>query len=160
MSMYGSVTDAQVFSRELSVKEMADYTTCRATSLTGDIITWEKESWTLKSPLQTSEEEILDLEKDICLSKDNGLFMVPHAFSFDESIHVCRKLSGELATYTNETEFDKIIHFLSQSSNMKTDSCVTVGDQSSNVIVWAGGTDEKEEGTFVTWNDGRAIQVL
>ena len=30
MSMYGSVTDAQVFSRELSVEEMVDYTTCRS----------------------------------------------------------------------------------------------------------------------------------
>ena len=29
MSMYGSVTDAQVFSRELSHKEMADITSCR-----------------------------------------------------------------------------------------------------------------------------------
>ena len=30
MSMYGSVTDAQVFSRELSVEEMVDFTTCRS----------------------------------------------------------------------------------------------------------------------------------
>lgn len=29
MSMYGSVTDAQVFSRELSVQEMVDMTTCK-----------------------------------------------------------------------------------------------------------------------------------
>ena len=29
MSMYGSVTDAQVFSRELSVQEMMDMTTCK-----------------------------------------------------------------------------------------------------------------------------------
>ena len=31
MSMYGSVTDAQVFSRELSVEEMVDITSCRST---------------------------------------------------------------------------------------------------------------------------------
>ena len=30
MSMYGSVTDAQVFSRELSVEEMVDITSCRS----------------------------------------------------------------------------------------------------------------------------------
>ena len=29
MSMYGSVTDAQVFSRELSTEEMVDITSCR-----------------------------------------------------------------------------------------------------------------------------------
>ena len=32
MSMYGSVTDAQVFSRELSDQEMVDITSCRWTS--------------------------------------------------------------------------------------------------------------------------------
>ena len=30
MSMYGSVTDAQVFSRELSNQEMVDITSCRS----------------------------------------------------------------------------------------------------------------------------------
>ena len=32
MSMYGSVTDAQVFSRELSDQEMVDITSCRWTA--------------------------------------------------------------------------------------------------------------------------------
>ena len=30
MTMYGSVTDAQVFSRELSTEEMVDITSCRS----------------------------------------------------------------------------------------------------------------------------------
>ena len=30
MSMYGSVTDAQVFSRELTDKEMVEWTSCRS----------------------------------------------------------------------------------------------------------------------------------
>ena len=34
MSMYGSVTDAQVFSRELSSQEMVDITSCRSGELT------------------------------------------------------------------------------------------------------------------------------
>ena len=32
MSMYGSVTDAQVFSRELSDQEMVDMTSCKLES--------------------------------------------------------------------------------------------------------------------------------
>ena len=32
MSMYGSVTDAQVFSRELSDQEMVDMTSCKLVS--------------------------------------------------------------------------------------------------------------------------------
>ena len=34
MSMFGSVTDAQVFSRELSDQEMIDITGCRSTETT------------------------------------------------------------------------------------------------------------------------------
>ena len=33
MSMYGSVTDAQVFSRELTDKEMVEWTSCRSASI-------------------------------------------------------------------------------------------------------------------------------
>ena len=64
MSMYGSVTDAQIFSRELSDQEMKDVTTCSAFP-NGDVLSWESEPWILKSPLQSSEEELLDLEEAV-----------------------------------------------------------------------------------------------
>merc|ERR1712241_81423 len=97
MSMYGSVTDAQMFSRELTDKEMTDVTSCKS-FLNGDIIQWDRESWQLKSPFQTSKEEVLDLEKDVCKSYDHGFLMVPHKQSFTESLHVCETLSGSLLT--------------------------------------------------------------
>ena len=65
MSMFGSVTDAQVFSRELSDQEMMDMTGCR-NFLTGDILSWESETWNLTTPWNSSEMEILDFEKDVC----------------------------------------------------------------------------------------------
>ena len=38
--------------------------------LTGDMISWEREPWTLTSPLQSSELEVLDYEKDVCQRPD------------------------------------------------------------------------------------------
>ena len=86
MSMYGSVTDAQVFSRELSSQEMVDITSCRSGELhctvpaelmivfrsfpQGDIISWDREPWSLRSPWNRSEAEMLDLEKDVCATRD------------------------------------------------------------------------------------------
>ena len=158
MSMYGSVTDAQIFSRELSDQEMKDVTTCSAFP-NGDVLSWESEPWILKSPLQSSEEELLDLEKDICKSPDNGLFMVPHKNTYEESLHFCKKLSGSLYSYTNKSDFDDLIYFLSLQNNMKSQGCIEKVEESNNIEVWAGGTDGFKEGLWETWNTREPIQV-
>ena len=156
MSMYGSVTDAQIFSRELSDQEMIDVTTCSA-FLNGDILSWDREPWTLKSPWQSSEEEMLDLEKDVCKSPENGLFMVPHKMSNEESLHFCKKLSGSLVTYRNKTDFDDITYFLSLQNNMNSVGCKYRG--TTYLRVWAGGTDVIQEGLWKTWNTREHIEV-
>ena len=69
MSMFGQVTDAQVFGRELTDREMIDITGCRS-ALTGDIISWETEPWTLTSPGRSSRLELLDYERDVCARQD------------------------------------------------------------------------------------------
>ena len=38
--------------------------------LTGDMISWEREPWSLTSPLQSSEVEMLDYERDVCQRQD------------------------------------------------------------------------------------------
>ena len=128
MSMYGSVTDTQVFSRGLSVQEMVDITTCRSqqyleihTNLIcllsisisisrsfpeGDIISWDREPWRLRSPWNRSEAEVLDLARDVCAPKDRGYFMVPQKLTFVESRHICKKLTGAPISYTDKAEFE------------------------------------------------------
>ena len=75
MSMYGSVTDAQVFSRELSTEEMVEVTSCRQFPH-GDILSWDREPWVLRSPWNRSEAELLDLERDVCGQRPRGYFLV------------------------------------------------------------------------------------
>ena len=128
--------------------------------LKGDVIEWETESWDLKTPLQSSEEEVLDLERDICNAPERGLYMVPHKLTFEESVHTCKKLSGSLFSYTSSQEFDDLLYFLSLSANMRAGGCVEKLEDGNNIEVWAGGTDEDKEGDFVTWNTKEPIQHL
>ena len=126
----------------------------------GDIISWDREPWALRSPWNRSEPELLDLENDICSNKENGYFMVPHKLSFDESIHVCKKLSGTPVTFTNKTIFDDIVHHLSLASNMRASGCAqTLEDGSRSVQVWGGGSDEAREGVWTTWDTNQKIEV-
>ena len=47
-----------------------DTVTLPRSDLTGDMISWEKEPWSLTSPLQSSELELLDYERDVCQRPD------------------------------------------------------------------------------------------
>ena len=102
---------------------------------------------------------MLDLEKDICHSPDNGLFMVPHKMSYEESLHFCKKLSGNMFSYTNKTDFDGLIYFRPLQSNMKSTGCIEKVEDSNNIEIWAGGTDGFKEGYWETWNSREPIQV-
>ena len=158
MSMYGSVTDAHMFSRELTDQEMMDFTTCQS-SLKGDISAWDSEQWRLISPKESSEIEFLDLEKDICHAQKESLFMVPFKLSYKESLHMCKKLSGTMMTYINQTEYDNLLYFISHNSNMKSSACVDVGEETSNINIWGGATDGIIEGVWETWNTREPIKV-
>ena len=96
MSMYGSVTDAHVFNRTLKDEDMIAITSCEVSSVKGNIISWEKNKWSLRSPFKTTVMEVYDLERDICNQPEQGLLLVPHKLSFKDSLHACAKLSGEI----------------------------------------------------------------
>ena len=172
MSMYGSVTDAQVFSRELSDEEMIEITSCKYVFINehqsilyfrkfpkGDIISWEREAWNLTTPWNSSEMEILDFEKDVCNMKEKALFMVPHRFNHDESHHICKKLSGRMVDYVDQNQFDDILHYLSLSTNMKSEACTTPTEDGRQILAWTGGNDLLNEGKFETWSTREDIQV-
>ena len=127
--------------------------------LEGDIIKWDREPWVLRSPYRRSEEEILDLEKDICTQDQKGLFMAPKKFDFKESIHVCKKISGNMISYTNKDDFEKFVNFLSLSRNMKSSDCIETLQDVNRIMSWGGGNDEVVEGIWKTWNNQKIIMV-
>ena len=86
--------------------------------------------------------------------------MVPQPLSFAESVHVCKKLSGTPVSYVNETDFNDLVYFLSLASNMRASGCAqTLGDGSTSMKVWGGGSDEAREGSWVTYDSNQAIEV-
>ena len=117
LSMYGSVTDGHVFGRTLEDEEMKDITSCKS-DLQGDILNWQGHNWNLKSPCNTSEMEVFDYEVDVCSQSQHGLVLVPHKLNFEESLHACAKISGELVSYVDRSRFDQLTHFISKSGHM------------------------------------------
>ena len=103
---------------------------------------------------------MLDLERDVCASNNQGYFMVPQKVSFLESLHVCKKLTGTPISYVDKRDFNNIVSFLSLSSNMKAAGCVkTLDDGSTQAEVGAGGSDEAREGVWTTWDTEERIEV-
>ena len=49
---------------------------------------------------------MLDLARDVCAPKDRGYFMVPQKLTFEESRHICKKLTGAPISYTDKAEFE------------------------------------------------------
>ena len=103
---------------------------------------------------------MLDLEKDICNHNDKGLLMVPQKLSFEESVHVCKKTGGSVISYRNQTDFEKYVHFLSLSQNMKSNVCAQNLETENKAEIWAGGTDNLEEGVWKTWDGQEKIEVI
>ena len=131
---------------------------CRS-SPQGDIISWDREAWTLRSPWNRSEAEMLDLERDVCDNREQGHFLVPHKHTFDEAVHVCRKLSGTLISYTDKAEFDDLIYFLSRASNQRASQCFFTETEKPYMTAWAGGSDRGNEGVWTSWNTKTDIKV-
>ena len=129
-------------------------------SLDGDILRWDRETWELRSPFNRSDMEILDFEKDVCANFDNGLLMVPQKMNFGESVHTCKKLSGNIITYVDKTRFDEYVYFLSSSRNMKSSACMEPLDETNQIEVWTGGSDAISEGKWTTWDTFDNIQVI
>ena len=51
----GSLTDFNVWKRELLESEMKDFTTCKEPHMSGDLIPWNLTDWTFTARIQPSE---------------------------------------------------------------------------------------------------------
>ena len=106
-TFYAMVIECFFYASFIMIKEVDSFLIFRL-FLEGDILSWDRENWILRSPYNRSEMEFLDLEYDICSQSDDGLFLVPQKMSVSEGHHVCDKLSGEPVSYRNRVEMGKI----------------------------------------------------
>ena len=125
----------------------------------GDIINWERDDWELRSPWGTSVSEMLDLERDVCNKRAEGLLLVPQKLSIQESLHVCRKLSGQVVSYSQLEGFKELVFFLSLSRNMRASACSEASGASRVLQTWGGGSDLFEETVWRTYDTAEDIKV-
>ena len=85
--------------------------------------------------------------------------MVPQQLNFQESLHVCKKLSGKVISYSERDEFDDLVYYLSLTNNMRASACTEDKESSSLLQVWAGGTDAEVEGIWRKHDHNTSIKV-
>ena len=160
MSMYGSATDAHVFGRALSDEEMIGWTSCDL-PIEGDIISYRTAKWTLRSPYNTTVKEVMDLKKDICISHNTSLVLVPQKLTFFEGLHQCSKLSGRLADYTEIMGFNGITRHLSRRGNSYSDLCSAPWAEGGRMVeVFLAVSDQREETVWNTWEGDEPVNHL
>ena len=161
MSMVGSVTDAQIFGRILDDQEMMKMTSCTS-FLVGDVLSWATTAWILRGQQNLSIKEEMELDKDVCQSRETSLHLVPYAMNYKySSLDVCSKLSGEIAGYVTQADLEKKERFLSTRNILRSENCLSETKGGNTVLrVWLAGSDEEEEGRWRTWYTDQDIEYL
>ena len=111
---------------------------------------WETASWHLNSSGSTAYLEMLDLQTEICRPGSHSYHVVPRPRKFEQSLHTCRKLSGQLAAHSSELEFTEITNFMTRPSSLNLSTCgARLEDGAAiNVRTWLASDDNEEEGVF------------
>ena len=154
MSIHGQVTDFQMWDRILPDEQLVNVTGCKDFP-EGNLVNWETSNWYLNSSRGTARQmETMDLESDVCRSRELSLHLVPYKLKFDpEALHMCTKLSGSAAQYTRKPKFDSIVHFLENQNHLGASECLSkVKDEEAwNLKVWVANDDREVEGQFENW---------
>lgn len=160
MSQHGKVTDFQIWDKILSDEDMIKITNCEMFK-SGNLLDWENGNWFLNSSRGTARMEVLDLQKEICAPRTSSLHLIPYKLKFDpESLHMCTKFSGKIATYSKKKRFDEITRFLRAKQHMKTENCVKkIKDKEAwRFRTWVGNDDREQEGIFENWYTNELVE--
>lgn len=137
-SMFGKMTDVNIWNYSMTVEEMKSWTNCKNKYGGGNVVNWETAEWTT----WYLEVEILD-KSELCRKEEHGLTIFPQERPFMKSVELCKRLGGTMAVANSETKSQEMIALREEWK----DNCT--GDN-----IWAGYTDRKEEGVFVDVNSG------
>ena len=153
-SMYGRVTDVQIFGKILSNLDMEKITGCQITKK-GDVLSWETAPWVIRGPKKNILKESLHFESLICNPSRKSYHLIPQRKNFNsESLDVCQKVSAQVAGHTTKDEFTTITEYLSGENMMEAQQCLSRmkrADNSSELSTWLGNSDKEEEGVWRNW---------
>ena len=162
-SMYGRITDVQIFSRLLSENEMEEISGCKRRE-EGDLLSWDATQWLRRGPKQDIREEMLDFTENVCYHSDKSFHLIPQPWNFiPESLDLCRKFSAELAGHQNQREFKEITQYLSQENVMNSEQCITNTDgprKEKEISTWLAIHDNDQEMVWKHWYTNNNVSPL
>ena len=160
-SMYGRVTDVQIFRKVLTDKMMEVITGCEE-RMKGDLLSWDDTKWIRSGTKQDIRQETLDWKTDICKTITKSYHLIPIRLdNIPNSIKSCKKYSTELAMWENKDEMNDITKHLSSYNMMAAKSCQQRNNKIKNIFtmrVWLAGTDNEEEGVWTNFYTNDVIQ--
>ena len=163
LSMYGRVTDLQIFGRILSDQEMEEITGCKSRK-DGDILSWDSARWIMSGTNQNITKESLDWKTFICKSPNKSYHIIPKKINFiSESLDVCKKFSAQLAGHKNKVEFAEMTQYLSSDNVLEAKQCwsrIRQEDNSLELSTWLAADDFQQEGVWTNWYSREVVSHL
>ena len=129
-SMFGRMTDVNMWSRSLTEVEAVAWTLCR-TMEGGDLVDWRTATWEARGLQEVQVER-----EEVCRERKDRLLVSEVKRDFDATLHLARMLGGTMAIAGSQEEADDIIKVLGPSKEV----CGQV---------FTGFTDRKWEGDWV-----------
>ena len=107
LSAMGSLTDFNVWDRELSTEEMINLTLCRA-EMVGSLLAWDSQDWIFTEHIGEDEFSVESVDfSSLCSSKER-LTIFPESLTADESFELCETFGGNLVVTKDKSDYDEV----------------------------------------------------
>ena len=161
MSIHGKVTDFQVWSKVLEEEKLKRITSCQDLE-SGNLLSWDSGAWYLNSSRGTGRREMMELEEEVCRTGGDSYHLVPHRDKFQQSLHMCNKLSGQLVSHHTKENFTQILTFMTKKAHLNLFHCGKRDEERRAVTLktWLASHDTEEEGVFRNFFTDRPTQYL
>ena len=158
-TMYGRVTDLQLFGTFLSNQEMQKITECKE-RMKGDVLSWDHTAWILSGT--SIKKESLEFTQDICRNTTVSFHLIPLQANFNpKSLELCQLFSADIAIHHSVKEFDQILRYLLSTNAVNSKACHRKSEESSVILqTWLAAHDNDVEGLWKDWYTGEVIPYL
>lgn len=119
----GMISNINIWDRPLKLKDMLEWTSCKANYLKGNIVDWTTSNWTV-----TNMDEV---DMELCPSSTSELILVPE-FTAQAAVQFCWKLRGELFLLEDQASYDLAKKLTNQDQRL-----------------WTGWWDKPRENEFI-----------
>ena len=143
-SLFGRMTDVQIWSSNFSQEEAETWTLCQNTQGGGDLLDWNMASWRA-----VGLQEVQVERGEVCREEQQGgLWVSGIQKNFDDSVHFVSLLGGEIAVADSNQTMQQMLEAFSDP--LVKEMCGSG--------FYTGLTDREVEGRFVNVNTGEELR--